>query len=314
MTKPDGLIIGVDGGGTKTDICIARADGTIVARRKLGGMNPNAIGVEAACKRLVDEMTQITRGVGHVCALYAGVAGAANPAVGARLAARLRCAFPAASRIEVQSDAFNALNGEIGRSDGIAMIAGTGAAAFIRKGEAVTQVGGWGYLIDDAGSGYALGRACLRAAFRAFDGRGEQTALLSLVEEVLKMPLASAIPSIYEGGVPCVASFAQVALKAAKGGDAIAAGLVKTCADDIARHITVCFDRFGAGRAVCVLSGGLVRDEMLFKLVRTQAAGRDVRRARIDPVYGTLVAAAALCGCAADAGFRKNYERTVTER
>ena len=85
----------------------------------------------------------------------------------------IRTAFPDIGTVEVKSDAFNALNGEIGLSDGIAMISGTGSSAFTRQGGVVAQVGGWGHLIDDAGSGYALGRACLAAAYRALDGRGE---------------------------------------------------------------------------------------------------------------------------------------------
>lgn len=307
--KTDGLLIGIDGGGTKTDLCLARTDGTVVRQCGLPGTNPSDIGVEASFQRLAGAL----RDAGAAFALYAGIAGAGNPTVACALTEKIRSAFPAIGRVVVGSDAFNALNGEIGLSDGIAMIAGTGASAFVRRDGRVTQVGGWGPLVDDAGGGFALGRACLRAAYRALDGRGESTILLARVEERLGAPLRDGVSFIHEGGASRVASFATIALDAAKENDAVAARLVEHCANEIARHVEVCAERFSAGRAVCVLSGGMFRDDGLLKLVleKTAHLGLDMRRATLPPVYGALVSAAALCGAKADKDFRENYERTV---
>ena len=57
--------------------------------------------------------------------------------------------------------------------NGVAVVAGTGAtAAAVRKKDNQTAVyGGWGALLGDEGSGYAMGLMALRAAVRAFEGR-----------------------------------------------------------------------------------------------------------------------------------------------
>ena len=55
---------------------------------------------------------------------------------------------------------------------GVALIAGTGSVAFGRAADGRTiRCGGWGYLLGDEGSGYAIGRAALRLAPRRFRSR-----------------------------------------------------------------------------------------------------------------------------------------------
>ena len=53
------MLIGIDGGGTKTDICLAHEDGTIVARRRLKGINASGLGAEIAFGRLVMQIAGI---------------------------------------------------------------------------------------------------------------------------------------------------------------------------------------------------------------------------------------------------------------
>ena len=48
----DGVMIGIDGGGTKTDFVLFRGDGTVVRRLILEGSNPNVYGMEEAQKTL----------------------------------------------------------------------------------------------------------------------------------------------------------------------------------------------------------------------------------------------------------------------
>lgn len=49
-----------------------------------------------------------------------------------------------------------------GCSTGIAVIAGTGWAAWVTNGEDQARAGGWGYLLGDEGSGYWFGREAVR--------------------------------------------------------------------------------------------------------------------------------------------------------
>ncbi len=61
---------------------------------------------------------------------------------------------------------------------GVAVVAGTGSMAFARAADGRTaRAGGWGPLLGDEGSGYAIALAGLRAAARAADGRAPATPL-----------------------------------------------------------------------------------------------------------------------------------------
>ena len=47
----------------------------------------------------------------------------------------------------------------------------------------VYRAGGWGRLIGDEGSGYAIGREAFHAVAKMLDGYGEKTKLLKLFDE-----------------------------------------------------------------------------------------------------------------------------------
>ena len=294
------MYIGIDAGGTKTDICVCRKDGTIAARDISGGVNAARMGAESAAEHFAARLSAM----GYTCAegLYAGVAGAMT--ISAELKVALEKRLPDIRRIAVSSDAFNALNGEVGMGDGIALIAGTGSAAFVRTGGSVRQVGGRGFLIDDAGSGYWTGRECLNAAYRALDGRGMETSLTEAAEKMLGRPLSEAVTAIYEGGSAYVASFAPPVFEYAEKGDRIALEIAGRCADELILHLKACAE---SSARVCVASGGMFRAGYLRKRLREAAGemGIEVIFPDVPPVCGAVMAAA---GAAADGMFIKTLK------
>ena len=109
---------------------------------------------------------------------------------------------------------------------GVAVVAGTGSMAFARGADGRTaRAGGWGPLLGDEGSGYAIALAGLRAAARAADGRAAATPLTDrlLAAFGLTRP-EELIGVVYRGGDrAALAALAPVVLEAADAGDAVAA-------------------------------------------------------------------------------------------
>ena len=88
----------------------------------------------------------------------------------------------------VVHDAETVLRVGLHAEPGIALIAGTGSLAFGRTAAGHTaRAGGWGQLLGDEGSGYAIGLAGLRAVVRAADGRGAETLLTRRLLERLEL-------------------------------------------------------------------------------------------------------------------------------
>src|SRR5207302_776208 len=85
---------------------------------------------------------------------------------------------------------------------GVAVVAGTGSMAFARAADGRTaRAGGWGPLLGDEGSGYAIALAGLRAAARSADGRAQVTPLTDrlLAAYGLTRP-QELIGAVYRGG------------------------------------------------------------------------------------------------------------------
>jgi len=298
------MFIGIDAGGTKTDVCICSSKGHISFRSISGGINAARMGAAAAAEMLIAVIPDIP----DIRSLYAGLAGAASPAISAAIAEKLRAHYGHIPSVTVASDAFNGFNAEVGLVDGIALIAGTGSSAFVRARGKVTQIGGRGYLVDDAGSGYWVGRACLNAAYRALDGRGPATQLVSSVEALLGSPLSESIPSIYEKGPSFVASFAPLVFDAAASGDHAAKDIAQSCAAELWLHIRACLAHMtDSPHCTCVATGGMFRSEYLRGCLDAYAKDSPVTviYSDIPPVAGAVIAAA---GSSADAEFIKNLK------
>ena len=157
-----GITIGLDIGGTKTH-GVRFEDGRPVADDSAGSSNVQNVTREQAARNLSELFARI--GGGRVDRVYAGSGGIDTEEDAAALAALIQPLVPAA-RVTVVHDSRLLL--AAGRaSTGVAVIAGTGSAAWGRNadgGEA--RAGGWGYLLGDEGSGYWLGREAVRHSLR----------------------------------------------------------------------------------------------------------------------------------------------------
>ena len=138
-------------------------------------------------------------------------------------------------RLAIASDGLTSLLGALGDADGAVVAAGTGTVCVGRRDERLVKVDGWGSLLGDAGSGFAIGRAGLDAALRHADGRGGSEALLRAAE-LRYEPLPDLPQSVYTAPVPvrAVAAFAVDVADAAAAGDAHAVAILERAGDELA--------------------------------------------------------------------------------
>lgn len=178
MTK---YLLGLDGGGTKTDVLLCTAEGESVARCVSGPASITGQTEEEAFSHIREAVTQVMQAIGGLSApvegFYAGISGGGLGANRKRFHALFEELLRGVRAWDNGSDSVNALSSGIGPGDGIIAIAGTGSSVFARCQGEMRQVGGWGYLVGDEGSGYDLGRRAIIAALRDLDGRGEKTLL-----------------------------------------------------------------------------------------------------------------------------------------
>lgn len=191
----ENLVLGVDGGGTKTVASLARVqpdhEFDIVGRGTAGSSNLRAVGLDQALENLLLAVKLAWSDAGKnpraVDLAVFALAGAGQPDVQTQIEAWGRQQGVAAN-VQVMHDARAVLLAGSPSGWGVALVAGTGAVAFAEDANGRQAVsGGWGYWFGDEGSAFWLGRSALRAATLAFDGRGPTTALTGAILERLKI-------------------------------------------------------------------------------------------------------------------------------
>lgn len=176
------IVIGIDGGATKTVAVVMNQAGLEIGRSQSGSTNWNSVGIDTAYihlnEAIIGALEQAGRRSEDVNAVCIGASGVDRPLDRERMTGWLRAIFPAAA-LAVHNDAVIALaSGAGGEIYGVVLISGTGMIVygFDRAGNRA-RAGGWGALLGDPGSGYALGAEVLKAVTWAVDGRGPATAL-----------------------------------------------------------------------------------------------------------------------------------------
>ncbi|MEZ0111663.1 N-acetylglucosamine kinase-like BadF-type ATPase [Catenulispora sp. EB89] len=253
------LLLAVDGGNSKTDVRLVRADGTPVRRAIGGPFRPQALGVPAAMAVLDGLVAQVLSGDGdqlthdgaadtgeeqitigpvtRVRGIAAFLAGADLPEEISTLQAEVE-ARGWADEVYVANDTFAVLYAGSPRRQGVAVVCGTGinCVAVAPDGRTATFPG-LGWESGDWGGGGDLGRAALWWAVRAEDGRGPATLLLDAVTSHFGRPQAlDVVLAIHRGQESDrrLAELAPAVFAAADAGDEIAGWLIDVLADEIA--------------------------------------------------------------------------------
>ena len=285
--------LGIDGGGTKTDLVLSDVQGTYIRTLTVSGCNPVDIGFDAAAERLKQAIYEICRDIPLSCVYaFAGIAGGISAGMQERFHAFFETFhFKAFAN---HSDNSNAIAAGLGKRDGISMTLGTGICAFIQKDRRFSRVGGWGYLIDDGGSGYNLGRDALNAYFCALDGTGPATLLSELIDAMLPGGSQKIIEFIYRDSKKAIASFAPAVFKAVEADDPVAKRILERNIRVIVHLIETAAKSFSDETIPVVLVGGLTQQPIVMESIQAMIHNPeryDFQTLNGKPVDGAVILA-----------------------
>lgn len=296
----DALFAGIDGGGSNLRVAVVDARLATIVTQSAGTANPSVIGREQA-QAHIREIVRATLqradiSPKRIAAAGIGIAGASNLHSRDWLLETLSPILPS-SRLVPSSDLEIALVGALGRRHGILLLAGTGSAAYgcAPDGKQL-QVGGWGYLLGDEGSGYWLGMQLLRGISAAHDKGGGLTALGAACLDALALQTARDLVGwLYrsnEAATARVAALARLALDMAQAGDCEANMLVRAAADHLARQVDLLRSRLEYPGAPIAFAGGLLdTDNALSAAVTRQLKLPGRPKALHSPAIGAALLA-----------------------
>ncbi len=180
-------VLGLDGGGTKTEVICADEEGNILSQGVSGPTNLSAVDKETAGLNFLAAVEQVTSQLvpDSSCeALVFGLAGVDTPdeVIFARDFFSKKLTQIEVKDFTVINDIELVLAAGASHPDAVAVIAGTGSNCFGRNQKGQTaQTSGMDFLLADEGSGYEIGRKVLRAATSSYDGRAAKTELETLL-------------------------------------------------------------------------------------------------------------------------------------
>ncbi len=304
------IVVGLDGGGTKTACVVADGTGRVLGTALAGPSNLQNEGPEGSGRAIGAALRAALRAAGgkapDVAAFCLGLGGLDTPRDQETYQKILAGLIPRRTRLRIENDVFIALSSGTWGAPGVAVVAGTGSiAGGIGPDGRRMRVGGWGYLVSDEGSAFAAGREAVAAAIAASEGTGLHTAVLDLVlRRFSASGIAEVVQATYTHPKPqtLLASLAPL-LDAVASTDDVAAGILRRSGAHLARLAVAVVRRLELTSPVpVVVVGGMFSAPLVLEefteTLRREVPGAQIIRPECEPVAGAVALALQDAGAA----------------
>lgn len=296
------ILIGADGGGTKTTLLAVDATtGRTVATATGGSIHALSLGTAVALQNLRDTLAALTLSVeDHILALSIGdpAIDDGDPHAGDAFCQAIRASdmLPADTVLLSKSDAFMALYGFTLGGSGALLIAGTGSMGIaMDESGNVSTIGGWCEPTTDPGSGHFIGVEGIKAALSAFDGIAPAT----LLTDKLLAFFACSTPRDLIGHLNSpdvtrtrLASFSREVAEAASAGDAVSCEILQRAGQVLARYGIALLDRIAPAKNLGVYGSVLIKNAQVRHIfeenVRITHPDAVVSVPKFPPEYGAV--------------------------
>lgn len=295
------IVVGIDGGGTKTRAILADESGERIAEATGEGsaVRPREIersaGIIAGVVRDVLESGE--RADVRLRVLCVGVAGVGRESERQALWEAL-VSHQIAEEVVIETDFAVALEDAFGDGPGVLLIAGTGSSAFGRgPAGASARCGGWGPVIGDEGGGAWIGRRALSVVSAASDGREPETALTGAILTATESSEAPDLIRWAASATPgTLATLAPVVMSVADAGDLRANSIVSLAVEELSLHVRALARQLFTDERASVpvaLTGGLLRKGSSFRKrlehrLKSAVPGAHIRVEEVDPARGAV--------------------------
>lgn len=301
------LVLGLDGGGTKTVLALADRKGELVWRAQGAGIGPHEspdwpmrlktlLGTAEAYRERVGYAAFGMPSFGEIASVSA-----AQEAAAARLSAAPYC---------VINDVHAAFEGAFVGRPGVLLLAGTGSMVWAGDAEGRDiRVGGWGHGFGDEGSAFWIGRAAVTAFSHCLDGRATAPAFAEAMAGLLGLPRlhqAEALFAWYHDDPDPrvkVAALARAVDELADRGDETARTLLLEAALHLSRLVQAAWARLPSLPARVWTGAGSIMNSRTVTRHLAALLEADPVAPALPPVGGALWRAATNAGWAPDAAW-----------
>lgn len=283
--------MGIDGGGTKTDIVLADLRGTIIKKVKAGPASLRNTGIEKSCENILKGIDKLSEVDGEIVSTFVGF-----PALQEEYSNRKEhiedCLDKEISGdVKIGSDQLVAFKSGTESDKGIVVIAGTGGVVRGFNGEKSEKVSGWGYLADE-GSAFWVGLKAYRKITKQLDGRGEKTLITEIVFKEWDLEDGNELNKrIYKNPIESLPELSIMVDYAQRGGDKIATRILEEAANEIFEGVELVAKKLNLHQFPLILVGGMFKSGFLEGELSKKIKDKDkinIIRPENDPVFGAV--------------------------
>lgn len=295
-------ILALDGGASRTRCLAVNRAGRILADVETGPSNHLQESMDAITARFAEVTGEALHTAGltqkEIVCLSAGLAGVDYDGTGSEPMAALFRGL-GFQRCLVHGDMVVAHAGALGMEPGVVVVAGTGSVALgVDNAGLRVRTGGWGPLYGDEGSARQIAASALRAAARAYDGRGPSTALLAAITAALGIAdFRASIALFYGPNAKNPAFLCPIVERIASEGDPVALALLDTAADDLAEAVASAARRLRLEPLLVSYQGGAMEACPLLVRRMVDRVCERLPCARVVPPRASPVMGAYLLAC-----------------
>ena len=324
------IVVGVDGGSTKTVALVADAQGTVLGSARGGGSNWSGENVEVPMRVVAETVREAVRDAERNAQANARIspedvalgmftlAGADWPEDHTNRRAALEAAG-IALKIVVKNDSFGGLRAGTSKPYGMVLAAGSGMNAAVIAPDG--QEWAFGYY-ETFGGARTLAQDAFYAVLRAEDGRGLPTCLTQSVTQRLGFETVEAMLRAWIAGTVDRRRFLAITplvFEAALAGDAVASEILVHQGRGLAEYATAMARRFNMQQMEfdVVLAGSVFKGvgpllvDTLTQEIHREAPFAKIIRARFEPVVGSVLLAYDALGIPVTDAMMEQLARTV---
>ncbi|MFQ4149273.1 BadF/BadG/BcrA/BcrD ATPase family protein [Arthrobacter sp. LAPM80] len=287
VPNPAARFVGLDIGGSKTR-GIVWTGGAITSDSSVGSTNVQNVSQDAARENMAELFSRLdSAGATRV---FAGAGGVDTADDAAALRALISPFVPGA-HVSVVHDT-RLLLAAAGATEGVAVIAGTGSAAWgVNAAGEEARAGGWGYLLGDEGSGYWLGREAVRHSLRRMDSGEPVDELTAALLDYCGLTSPGGLIAHFHQGTTrrYWAAASPVIFAAAVSGHVPALAMVDQAAKDLAAMAAKVAAQLKISGPIVLGSGMGSNVPALQEAFKAQLAAlglQDVQTLTQDPIFG----------------------------
>ena len=297
-------VIGIDGGGTKTEVALADLRGKIFKIAKSGPASPRNIGIKKTAQNVAEAIYKALKGTKNkkILSTFIGLPTVEKEEyknkkheIEKEILKNKKIGHIKKGKIIIGSDQKVAFRSGTDQKDGIVLISGTGCVCRGWRGDKDVKSSGWGWLSDE-GSGFWVGQKGFQAFYKEMDERGKKTLIMRLILKEWKLKRKEDLLKIVysKDSIRQISLISKIVDKAANKGDKIAKSIMEEAGKELALSAKTVIKKlsFQKQKFPIVLVGGMfdskIASRIFIKEVKKIARKADFIHNKKRPVIGAI--------------------------